>query len=283
MENGDEPEMKKKEKLPPFFVKRFPPGLRENIEFFIMQGFEVHHAHDKPLKVVLRGLPDTEIAALSEELKKNGLEPTQVFKMNRHDASRKHRDQLYLVHLERNTTCLKDLQCIRALFHIVVKWERYQPRPRNVTQCSNCLMFGHGTKNCPMAHHCNEYGKQHAPEECERMENADPQCANYGTAHRATSKSCPKRTEFMEIRNRASMQNQPGHKKVPACKEQNFPAISQRRPIPILPPLPLNNSLAAAAAATSVPPTAEVPNHPANPSRQSYAATISTTKSYPLP
>ncbi|XP_065073051.1 uncharacterized protein LOC135697365 [Ochlerotatus camptorhynchus] len=177
LENGDEPEIKKKEKLPRFFVKGFPPGLQENIKFYIEQGLKCtmrmctegimlmvparkyynaieellkrekweYFSHDieedKPLKVVVRGLPDMEIAVLS---------------MNWHDASRKYRDQLYLVHLERNTTCLKDVQFIRALFQIVVT---LPTSPRNVTQCSSCLMFGNGTKNCHKAYRCNECSK----------------------------------------------------------------------------------------------------------------------------
>ncbi|XP_065094442.1 uncharacterized protein LOC135714967 [Ochlerotatus camptorhynchus] len=97
LENCDEPEIKKKEKLPPFF------GLRENIEYYIEQGLKstMHMCTEGiMLMVVLRGLPDMEITALSDALKKNSLKPSQVFKMNRHGASRKYRDQLYLVHLE---------------------------------------------------------------------------------------------------------------------------------------------------------------------------------------
>lgn len=300
LENGAEPKTEKKEKVPPFFIKGFPAGLREQIYFYIGKGLKCtirmctdgyklmvpamnhykaveallqqknieYFSHDieanKPLKVVLRGLPDMKNDELSEELKANGLKPVQIHKMNRHDVTRKYRDQLYLVHIERNTTCLKDLQNVRALFHIVVKWERYKPVHRDVTQCSNCLMFGHGTKNCHMVSRCIKCGKTHVPGACVLLDEADPVCANCGADHEATNKNCPKRAEFIAIRKRASTQNQPGHKKPPVVNVLNFPAIPKPRPIPLLPPLVPNNRLAAAAAAASAMSTAGNPNPPPN-------------------
>ena len=281
LENSTDPEIVKKEKIPPFYVKGFPEGLREAIVFYIEKGLKCtirmcsdgyklmvpslnhykavqvilqqrkveYFSHDieaeKPLKVVLRGLPDMEIDTLLEELKANGLKPIQIHKMSRHNKTRKYRDQLYLINLEKNSTCLADLQSIRALFHIIVAWERYKPVHRDVTQCSNCLLFGHGTKNCHMASRCIKCGQTHAPDACQLMETADPVCANCGADHKATSRTCPKRAEFIEIRKRASTNNQPGRRKVPVPvnNEQNFPVIASRRAIPVLPPLPLNNRL----------------------------------------
>ncbi|XP_055542704.1 uncharacterized protein LOC129728295 [Wyeomyia smithii] len=190
LENAKDPEVVEKEKIPPFYVKSFPEGLREAIVFYIdkgskctirictegyklmvpslnvykavqviLQKHEVEYfSHDieaeNLLKVVLRGLPDMEVDTLLEELKANGLKPIQIYKMTRHNKTRKYRDLLYLVPLEKNSTCLTDLQSIRALIHIIVAWERYKPVHRDDTQCSNCLMFGHGTKSCHMAYRC---------------------------------------------------------------------------------------------------------------------------------
>ncbi|XP_062533682.1 uncharacterized protein LOC134202680 isoform X2 [Armigeres subalbatus] len=41
------------------------------------------------------------------------------------------------------------------------------------------------------------------------MEEADPKCANCGEKHRATTKACPKRAEFCEVRKKASTKNRP--------------------------------------------------------------------------
>lgn len=295
LEDGAEPVIEKKEKVPPFYVKGFPESFREVIYFYINKGLKCtlrmctegykimvpamnhykavqtilkqhkveYFSHDieadKPLKVVLRGLPDMEVNALMEELKTKGLKPLQIHKMSRHNKTRKYRDQLYLVNLEKNSTCLKDLKTIPALFHIVVVWEHYKPVHRDVTQCTNCLLFGHGTKNCHMASRCRKCGQTHASDACELMETADPVCANCGAGHQATSKTCPKRAEFIAIRKRASIGNQPGRRMVPENNLEHFPAITPRRPVTVLPPLPLNNRMTAAAA--SVPSNAGAPSY----------------------
>ncbi|XP_065077328.1 uncharacterized protein LOC135700677 [Ochlerotatus camptorhynchus] len=176
----------------------------------------------------------------------NGLKPVQIHKMARHNKAVKYRDQLYLVHLEKNSTTLMDLQGIRVLFNIVLKCERYKPVSRRVTQCSNCLLFGHGTKNCHMVSRCIK------------------------AAHKVTSKACPKRFEYIEIRKKASTRNQPGRKKVPEMNDQNFPPVP-RRPITVLSPLPLNQRLAAARS-TATATQAQTSGAPANSGQQTTAA-----------
>ncbi|XP_055543083.1 uncharacterized protein LOC129728655 [Wyeomyia smithii] len=169
LENAMDHEIVKKEKIPLFYVKGFSEGLHEAIDFYIDKGLKctirmcsdgyklmvpaLNHykavqvilqqrkystfSHDieaeNPLKVVLRGLPDMEIDTLLEEPKANGLKPIQIHKMSCQNKTRKYRDQLYLVNLEKNSTCLADLQSIRALFHIIVAWERYKPVHRDMT------------------------------------------------------------------------------------------------------------------------------------------------------
>lgn len=131
-------------------------------------------------KMLLHGLPDMETRTLLQELKANGLKSMQFFKMTRHDKSQKYRDQLYLarylVHLEKKSTCLKDLHTIRSLCYMVEKWETYKLAHRDVTQCSDCLMFGHGTKNCHMTKRCNKCDNTQNSSTCELMEEADPMC-----------------------------------------------------------------------------------------------------------
>ncbi|XP_065089313.1 uncharacterized protein LOC135710623 [Ochlerotatus camptorhynchus] len=152
--------------------------------------------YPSPPKFVTR-MTSTSLGVLLEELVANGLKPVQIHKMARHKKAVKYRDQLYLVHLEKNSTTLMDLQSICVLFNIVVKWDRYKPVSRGVTQCSNCLLFGHGTKNCSMVRRCIKCGKQHKTDTCDRLNEADPICANCGAAHKAISKarSAPNRHE----------------------------------------------------------------------------------------
>lgn len=102
---------------------------------------------------------------------------------------------------------------------------------------------------------CIRCGEDHEVTVCERMEEADPTCANCGENHRATAKACKKRTEFIEIRKRASTRNQPKRTNAapPTLDERNFPAITrQRNNIPNLPPLQPQQRLAAAANSVSL-------------------------------
>ncbi|XP_065077191.1 uncharacterized protein LOC135700589 [Ochlerotatus camptorhynchus] len=224
----------RKDRMSPFYVKGFPPGLREKINFYITKGVRCtiqlctegyklmvpalkyyktvqtilnqaqveYFSHDietvKPFKVVMRGLYDKDTGVLLEELVANGQKPVHLHKMARHNKAVKYHDQLYLG--------------IRVLFNIVVKWERYKPVSRGVTQCLNFQLFGHGTKNCHMISRCIKCGKQYKTDACDRLDEADPICANCGADHKATTKAYPKRTEYIEIRKKASTRNQPGRR-----------------------------------------------------------------------
>jgi len=292
--------IEQKEKCPPIFVHGDPAALRPDLRQLITKGLKCtfrlcvlgvklmtegkqhydvvkkyledkrfqYYTHDapgtKPLKVLLRGLDDMKEEELMEELVSCALKPSGVFKIARQDKSRTYRDQLYLVHLEHGSIAMKDLKAITVINSTIVEWTRYTPKRRDVTQCMNCLRFGHGTRNCAMNARCNKCGEDHHIEQCERMEEADPKCANCGENHRATTKVCAKRTEYIEIRNTAATKNQPQRRTAPppAFNDQNFPALSRpRREIPVLPPLQPQRRLAAAAA-SSQHPGAQAPSAP---------------------
>lgn len=116
-----------------------------------------YYTHDtpgsKPLKVVIRGLPAYPPEDIVQELKRLQLKPIKVFPIKRAETGN-HRDLLYLAHLEKGSVKMIDLHKVRALFNIIVEWEAYRPKKRDVTQCANCLSFGHGTRNCYMKPRC---------------------------------------------------------------------------------------------------------------------------------
>lgn len=209
--------------------------------------------------------PPDEIVAELEEAK---LKPIKVFPDSRLNDET-HRDNLYLVHLEKGSTTMADLQKVRSLFDIIVEWERYKPKRRGVTQCTNCLAFGHGTRNCHMHPRCGKCAERHSTDDCQHMEEgSDPKCANCGANHEGNSRNCPKRAEYMDIRKKASSRNQRGRERrpPPPMTEQHFPSL--RYNVPNLPPLQPNQRqatrppppsvqprLAAAAAAPTKPST----------------------------
>ena len=242
--NQDSETSEKKEKLPPFYVKGFPPGkgLRQHINELNSKGLKAtlrlctdgykiivpstphynavkeylkqtqaeYFTHDiaanKPFKVVLRGLPDMETSELQQQLESLGLKVEAIHKMTRHNKSVKYRDQLYLLHLSKGSTTLNEVKTITALFHIIVQWERYKPVHREVTQCGNCLNFGHGTKNCHLKSRCSKCGTDHPTTSCIQAETNSP-CVNCGDQHSSTSRSCPKRDEFIKFRKKISQRS----------------------------------------------------------------------------
>ena len=38
----------------------------------------------------------------------------------------------------------------KYLFHVKINWEHYKKNGDNLTQCRNCQLFGHGTRNCKL-------------------------------------------------------------------------------------------------------------------------------------
>lgn len=210
-----------------------------------------YYSHDdpgkRPMKQVLRGLYDMDVSVLKEELKTLKLNVIEVFKMTRHNKDIKYRDQLYLVHLEKGSTTPSELKAVRAIFNIIVTWERYRPVHRDVTQCSNCLQFGHGGRNCFIKSRCATCGGEHKTQACETInENIEAKCFNCGGDHSTKNRSCPKRAEFVKIRQQATTRHQPNRRKTPpAYTDVDFPALASPgagsvRVVPNLQPLPLN-------------------------------------------
>lgn len=199
---------------------------------YLVKPWVEHYTHDdpatRPLKVVLRGLEDMDTEQLKLDLKENGLVPLAVHKISRRDTTRKYRDQPYLVHLVKGTATLKELQKVRTYDDCAITWERYNPIHREVTQCLRCQRFGHGMRNCRMGRRCIDCGEHHTADRC-NME--PPKCANCEGGHLASSKECPKRAEFIAMRKKSAINNQPKRRKAaPVLNEANFPALQPQRP-----------------------------------------------------
>lgn len=188
-----------------------------------------------------------DVSVLKAELEAQQLKVLAVHKITRHNKNVKFRDQQYLVHLEKGSTSLPELKAVRALFNIIVAWERYRQVHRDVTQCTNCLRFGHGGRNCYMKSRCATCGGEHKTQDCGNInENIETKCLNCGGDHSAKNRSCPKRAEFVKIRQQATTRNQPNRRQSPpAFTNENFPALPSQSVgsvswVPNLQQLPLN-------------------------------------------
>lgn len=226
---------------------------------FLVENRAEFYTHDapgnKPLKVLLRGLEEYSPEEIIQELKAKKLKPLNVFPIRRGEGSNQ-RDRPYLVHLEKGSISMKDLREVKALFQIIVEWERYRPKKRQVTQCGNCLAYGHGTKNCHMRPRCGKCAGEHSTDSCAPMqEGTSPKCVNCGDTHEGNNRACPKRAEYIEIRRKASAKNQRGRVRPPPppVTEGHFPplppVVPTRNPSNHQPVSQVQQRLAAAASA----------------------------------
>lgn len=274
------PEVEKKEKMPPFYVRGVNGDLKAELDVLIKRGLKAsiklctegykvivpsqqhfnaveeylrqknaqYFTHDipakKPFKVVLRGLYDMGTDELNEYLTQLGLKVEAIHKIRRKQKDLKFRDQLYLVHLENGTTCLRDLKAIRAVANVIVEWERYRPIHRDVTQCTKCFNFGHGARNCHMNPRCEKCGANHDAEGCV-TDVLIAKCCNCDGDHPSTDRNCPKRAEFIQMRRAAAARRAPQSKQKDAAPNPaDFPQFQPPRPrfvVPNLQPLPLNH------------------------------------------
>lgn len=130
----------------------------------------------------------------------------------------------------------RKLREIKAVGNIVVRWEAYRNKRVDVTQCMSCLHFGHGTRNCYLKKRCNSCGGPHETDSCPDQEAPEKRCANCSGTHSATDRTCPKRAEYIRIRQNATTSNQPGRRParnnpaVPALSTTNFPPLPSRVP-----------------------------------------------------
>lgn len=201
-------------------------------------GFYTHDVPGtRPFKVVIRGLPDVTAEEIQDELLLLKLKPIKVFKITRKDqAEKNYRDHLFLVHFEKGSTTLKQLQEIRSILQVIIRWEPYRGSNRPVTQCQKCLGFGHGTRNCYLTPRCTNCGQSHENQECQ----AQVKCANCGGEHLSTDVNCPARSKFIEVRRKASKPKKTGRPPSadPAFEQANFPPLpvppssQQQRPAP---------------------------------------------------
>lgn len=212
-----------------------------NVEHFTYASKDI-----KTYKVVLAGLPEIPTEVINEELKSLNVHPCQIVQMTLKNPN-PHR-ALYLVHLNGKENTFQDIQRIQAICHTLVKWSKYKPRARNVTQCRNCTMYGHGTRNCFRKPTCSlcasvDHSQQNCPlnnlskdstpvYKCSYCVSKNLQSIN----HRANDASCPGRKAYIDAREKASQRQRNNN-------NNNQPTSGQRKnhlsftPAPNPPPL----------------------------------------------
>lgn len=137
-------------------------GLKDaNVEFY---------SHDVPsqqlMKFVLSGLPDLPIDEVKTGLRLANLQFVDVKKMRTKGDNKNY--ALYLVYFANKSTKLSELKVSKFILNVVVSWSPYIAARKGPTQCNNCQLHGHGSKNCNLPPRCAKCGGKHDSAACLR-------------------------------------------------------------------------------------------------------------------
>ena len=165
-------------------------------------------AAEQPMKVVLSGLPVYDVDELETELAGLGVHVSELKLFSRKVVGMEE-SALYLLHFPKGSTKLADLQKIRAIFNIVVRWRYFERKPSDAVQCHRCQRFGHGMRNCNLAALCVKCGEKHFSADCRLPNKAELarvdknatreaiKCANCSGQHTANYRGCPTRKNYL--------------------------------------------------------------------------------------
>jgi hypothetical protein len=219
----------------------------EKIKQFFIQNSVEFYTHslkdDRYTKIVLYGLPDMEIEDVKTELNSKNFFPEDIKKLTIKQQKYDFQCNYILYFKKAQKIKISDLRNIRALFHLIVRWDYYIHKKQGPTQCSNCQGFSHGSRNCHLLPKCIRCGLQHKSNECPLLKNLLPdtktptdqlRCANCGRQHVANYSKCPKRLEIMRTRAflsgksaRINFESNRGFAPAPQLNNLNFPPLNQ--------------------------------------------------------
>ncbi|GFV60735.1 uncharacterized protein TNCV_4092581 [Trichonephila clavipes] len=154
--------------------------LKEKCEEF----YVINPPDSRPLKIIIKGLPvSTEIGEIKADLTTQGFHVEKVAQLTR--SKTKSPLPIFMVELERNPDSPEIFQ-LKKCCYLAVQVDNCNRRP-GVSQCYNCNLLNHSSKNCYMRTRCLKCGEYHRTSHCpikERIEN--PKCINYNkTGHMA--------------------------------------------------------------------------------------------------
>ena len=115
---------------------------KDNISFFTYKPKWLKNKH-----MVAKGLPNLPLEDIKSDLHRQGLKCEKIALLKKNKAvSEPYQYLIYILTFDKDVNIQK-VWSIQYLCHVKVKWEKYK-NSRQVTQCHNCQMFGHGTRFC---------------------------------------------------------------------------------------------------------------------------------------
>ncbi|GFS82430.1 nucleic-acid-binding protein from transposon X-element [Trichonephila clavipes] len=201
-----------------------------HLENIRAQHYIIKRLADRPIKVVIKGLPvKTDTADIESDLISQGFEVEKVAQLRK--FSTKEPLPIFMVEVRRNEKA-ELIHDVKTVCYLSVTVDPFRKKP-GATQCYNCNYFNHSSKNCRMTPRCLKCGKDHRTGDCSIKEKLEkPRCINCNQeGHVASLRSC---TAFPKIK----------PKKGEAQNNISKPKITQKKIIPATRPVEANVSFA---------------------------------------
>lgn len=193
-----------------------------------IKNFLYHTAETRPRKIVLKGLHEVELDDLKSELENLNIQPTDIKTFRLRENRLNYDNQcVYLLYFAPGSVKLSELQKVKHIFNITVKWAPYSAKKHNkFPQCHNCQMYGHSSINCNMPTQCALCSNNHKTDDCPKkikravlqhrkvsnqpIDTSFVKCANCSQNHPATYNGCEARKTYERIQKRLSKRNTRG-------------------------------------------------------------------------
>lgn len=216
--------------------------LNNHLESQSIQFYTFSVKNKLPVKIVLSQLPKLDVNEIKTEINSQ-VQPLQLnceeVRQINTKISRYEEYALYIVSFTRDKFNINNLRSIPGLFHVKVRWNSYRKRG-GPTQCSNCWSFGHGNNHCHLTQKCRLCSGPHDETVCEHLNSYEEgiyvsvKCSNCSGQHPANHPLCPKREDFIEMRQKLSSRSNANSQRRNAGKQNNmqYNNINQFPPLP---------------------------------------------------
>ncbi|GFW16765.1 nucleic-acid-binding protein from transposon X-element [Trichonephila clavipes] len=153
---------------------------------------------DRPLKVVIKGLPkSTPTDEIKADLLEQGVPAMKVSQLTQRKS--KFPLPIFLVGVRKHVEGATDIYDISKCCYMSVVLDTFKKRP-GAMQCYNYNYFNHSSVNCCIKPRCLKCSKEHRTGDCPIKERLDtPHCINCDTdGHTVNWRSCP---AFPKVKN----------------------------------------------------------------------------------
>lgn len=166
-------------------------------------GFSHSHKEERQVRFCMYGLPATDVALIATELNKFKLQPTKIRLLYQNkDYPDEAIHVLYFSKSQKIT--LEDFRQVTGLFGVRTRFQYFRNKESQLTQCSNCQKFGHGTQHCFRKPVCVRCAEGHKSKEC-------PLIPKLVDAEGKPLPAPPTRPKIAEDKLKCALCQKPGH------------------------------------------------------------------------